>query len=83
MLHTKFQDQWTSGFYHMWAWRPAWSCDLDHGPPSLGGYTCNWALIGQAVLKKKIFENGVQATDNGQTPEHWYTISSPDLKKLL
>ena len=18
------------GFYHIWAWRPSWSCDLDH-----------------------------------------------------
>ena len=38
MLHTKFQDHRTSGsgeeefkgFYHIWAWRPSWSCDQDH-----------------------------------------------------
>ena len=37
MLHAKFQDHWTSGsredfkgFYHIWAWRPSWSCDLYH-----------------------------------------------------
>ena len=38
MLRAKFQDNWTSGsreedfkgFYHIWAWRPFWSCDLDH-----------------------------------------------------
>ena len=38
MLHAKFQDQRTSwygeedfkAFNHMWAWRPSWSCDLDH-----------------------------------------------------
>ena len=38
MLHAKFQDPRTSGsgeedfkgFYHIWAWRPSWSCDLDH-----------------------------------------------------
>ena len=38
MLHAKFQDHRTSGsgkkifkgFYHIWAWRPSWSCDLDH-----------------------------------------------------
>ena len=38
MLHAKFQDQWTSGsgeedfygFYHIWAWQPSLSCDLDH-----------------------------------------------------
>ena len=38
MLHTKFlgnrpassgeEDFW-SGFYHIWAWRPSWSCDQD------------------------------------------------------
>ena len=39
MLHAKFQDHRTSGsgedfkgFHHIyiWAWRPSWSCDLDH-----------------------------------------------------
>ena len=38
MLHTKFRENWPagsgerkflSGFYHIWAWRPSWSCDLD------------------------------------------------------
>ena len=40
MIHAKFQDHGTSGsvlekkifkgFYHIWAWPPSWSCDLDH-----------------------------------------------------
>ena len=38
MLHTKFQDHMISGsgeedfkgFYHIWAWWPSWSRDLDH-----------------------------------------------------
>ena len=38
MLHTKFRGNWPAssgeedfyGFYHIWAWRPSWSCDLDH-----------------------------------------------------
>ena len=34
MLHTKFRDNqfWRrllKGFYHIWAWRPSWSCDPD------------------------------------------------------
>ena len=37
MLHTKFRENRPagsgeedfSGFYHIWAWRPSWSCDLD------------------------------------------------------
>ena len=40
MLHAKFQvkiigllvleKKIFKGFYHIWAWRPSWSCDLDH-----------------------------------------------------
>ena len=38
MLHAKFKDHRTfgsgeedfKGFYHIWAWRPSWSCDLYH-----------------------------------------------------
>ena len=36
MLHTKFCENWpagsrdfSKGFYHIWAWRPSWSCDPD------------------------------------------------------
>ena len=38
MLHTKFhenrpagsgEEDFLSGFYHIWAWQPSWSCDLD------------------------------------------------------
>ena len=38
MITAKCQDNRTSGsgeddfkgFYHIWAWWPSWSCDLDH-----------------------------------------------------
>ena len=38
MLHAKFYEHRTiksvgedfEGFYHIWAWRPSWSCDLNH-----------------------------------------------------
>ena len=36
MIHAKFQELLVlekkifEGFYHVWAWRPSWSCDLDH-----------------------------------------------------
>ena len=38
MLHTKFrenrpagsgEEDLLKGFYHIWAWRPSWSCDPD------------------------------------------------------
>ena len=38
MLHTKFcgksarqfRRRFLKGFYHIWAWRPSWSCDQHH-----------------------------------------------------
>ena len=37
MLHTKFHENQPvgsgedfEGFYHIWAWRPSWSCDKDN-----------------------------------------------------
>ena len=49
------------GFYHIWAWRPSWSCDLDHLYKVLfslfqGGSTDNLALIVLAVSDEKMFE---------------------------
>ena len=45
------------GFYHIWAWQPSWSCDLDH-LYKLVFPLFKEALIGQAVLVEKMFENG-------------------------
>ena len=50
-------------FYHIWAWRPSWSCDLDHlyklsFPLPKEAPHKNLALIGQAVSVEKMFENG-------------------------
>ena len=39
MLHSKFrgnrpagsgEEEFLKGYYHIWAWGPSWSCDLDH-----------------------------------------------------
>ena len=38
MLHPSFvevgppvpEEKIFKGFYHIWAWQPSWSCDLDH-----------------------------------------------------
>ena len=91
MLHSKFQDQIISllvlekkifygflPFFHL-AWQLSWSCDLDHLYKlwfPLPKEALNLALIGYMVSEKNIFENGGQ-TDDGRTPEHGYTISSP------
>ena len=82
MLHAMFQDHRTfsSGeedfkrFYHLWAWRPSWSCDLDHlyklwfTLPKEAPHPI-WLLIGPAV-SKKIFENGGRTKD-GRMPVRW------------
>ena len=70
MLHAKFQDHRISGsgeedfrgIYHIWAWRPSWSCDLDHlyklspPPPFPRRLHMNLALIGQ-VHSEEMFEH--------------------------
>ena len=49
------------GFYHIWAWRPSWSCDPDavnkllFPLPNEAPHK-NSALIGQAVSEEKMFE---------------------------
>ena len=86
MLHAKFQDNRTSGsgeeifkgFYHIWAWQPSWSCDLDHlyklSSPFPRRLHIKLALIGQAVSEEKTFENGGQLRRlRRRTPEHGYT----------
>ena len=62
MLHTKkigcwFWRRFLKDFYHIWVWRPSWSCDPDAAnklsiPLPQGGSTLNLALIEQAVLEK-------------------------------
>ena len=45
MLHTKFRKNQPAGsgedfcvFYHIWAWRPSWSCDQDIVNKRIGDY---------------------------------------------
>ena len=69
MLHAKFQDHQIigflvlekkifKGFYHIWAWRPSWSCDLDHlyklsfHLPKEAPHKI-WLLIGQEVSEER------------------------------
>ena len=42
MLHTKFRENrpagsgkedFLKGFYHIWAWRPSWSCETNFRSP--------------------------------------------------
>ena len=75
MLHAKFQDHRTSSsgeesFYHVWAWRPSWSCDLDRlyklsfPLPKEAPHNNYLALISQAVSEEKMFEHVDDNDDN-------------------
>ena len=52
------------GFYHIWTWRPSWSCDLDHlyklslPLPKEAPHEI-WLWLAKRVLDRKIFENGL------------------------
>ena len=49
-------------------------CEQTFIPPSHWGSIWNLALIGPAVLEKKIFENG--GTDDGKTTDHGYRLKA-------
>ena len=64
MLHTMFHgnrpagsgEEDFEGFYHIWAWRPSWSCDPDAAnklspPLRKEAPHKNLALIGRAVFR--------------------------------
>ena len=63
------------GFYHLWAWRPSWSCDPD--PPPTPTNTISFPNPTEApyeiwlwaVLEKKIFKNGRRTTDGQRTTD--------------
>ena len=58
------------GFYHIWAWRPSWSCDLDRlyklsfPLPKEAPHNNYLALISQAVSEEKMFEHVDDNDDN-------------------
>ena len=55
-------------FYHIWAWRPSLSCDLDYLYIYLFPLPIDLALIGQ-VVSEKIFEKCVWTTDRPRSSD--------------
>ena len=86
MLHTKPQGQWPFGsgkifegflpYMGMAAILVMWPRPRKQTlvPPSQWGSIWNLGLIGQAVLEKKIFENGGWLTDDG--PWLYYKLTN-------
>ena len=54
-----FRRRFLKDFYHIWAWRPSWSCDPDTTNKLSVPLPIeqNLALIGQAVFENKMFEH--------------------------
>ena len=70
--------------YHIWAWRPSWSCDLDFlythwFPLPIDASYKIWLWLAKPFQRKrslKLWTDGRQTTD-GRTPDHGDPISSP------
>ena len=71
------------GFYHIWAWRPSWSCDLDFlythwfPLPIYVSYKI-WLWLAKRFQRRrslKLWTDGW--TTDGRTPDHGHPISSP------
>ena len=76
------------GFYHIWAWRPSWSCDPDAAnklsfPLPKEAPHKIWHWSGKRFWRRrrlKLFTTDGRrrtTTDDGRTPDHEYPISSP------
>ena len=76
------------GFYHIWAWRPSWSCDLDFlythwFPLPIDASYKIWLWLAKRFQRRrslKLWTDGRtdgRRTDDGRTPDHGHPISSP------
>ena len=94
MLHTKFRGNRPAGsweedfwrvFYHIWAWRPSWSCDPDAAnklsfPLPKEAPHKIWLWLAKRFQRRrslKLFTTDDGRRTDGRTPDHGYTISSP------
>ena len=78
------------GFYHIWAWRPSWSCDLDFlythwFPLPIDASYKIWLWLAKRFQRRR----SLKLWTDGRTPDHGHPISSPcepndsgDLKTL-
>ena len=76
------------GFYHIWVWRPSWSCDLNfaikleiplpkEAPHKISTRSAKWF---QRRRSLKLWTTDGRRTDgrtDGRTPDHGHPISSP------
>ena len=80
MLHTKFREiglpvqekKIFSGFYHIWAWRPSWSCDQDPAnklsfPLPMDAPHKIWLSSTERFQRRRSLK--LWTTDDGRTPD--------------
>ena len=69
------------GFYHIWAWRPSWSCDQDHlnklsfPRPKESPYEI-WVQLAQWFQRRRCLKMLTDGRTDGRRSD-WCTISSP------
>ena len=71
------------GFYHIWAWWPSWSCDLDFlythwFPLPIDASYKIWLWLAKPFQRRrslKLWTDG--RTTDRRTPDHGHPISSP------
>ena len=66
------------GFYHIWAWRPSWSCDLDFlythwFPLPIDASYKIWLWLAKRFQRRR----SLKLWTDGRTPDHGHPISSP------
>ena len=68
------------GFYHIWAWRPSWSCDLDFAikleMPLPKKAPHKISTRSAKRFQRRSLKLWTTPTD-GRTPDHGHPISSP------
>ena len=90
MLHTKFRGNRPAGsgekilsvFYHIWAWRPSWSCDPDFAiklsfPLPMDAPHKIWLSSAKRFQRRRCLK--LWTTDDGRTdagPYVYYKITS-------
>ena len=78
------------GFYHIWAWQPSWSCDLDFlythwFPLPINASYKIWLWLAKRFQRRrslKLWTDDGRTDDDGRTtdgrtPDHGHPISSP------
>ena len=71
------------GFYHIWAWRPSWSCDLDFlythwFPLPIDASYKIWLWLAKRFQRRRSLKLWTdRRTTDGRTTDHGHPISSP------